>query len=94
MRYGQRARVISTKQDILHHDINYQMAPLTVRIMTAEERNKYGVGQITRVCKVCGEKKPIEMFGKNKSCRDGINKTCKICVNKKQKERNKQKKSA
>ena len=94
MRYGQRARVISTRQDILHHDINYQIAPLTVRIMTAEERNKYGVGQITRVCKVCGKKKPIEMFGKNKQNKDGINKTCKSCVNKKQRKREQQKKSA
>lgn len=35
-----------------------------------------------RVCKKCGEEKPIEEFAIGRDCKDGRRFTCKICMNK------------
>lgn len=41
---------------------------------------------ITHTCKKCSETKPIELFPKNKQCKDGYTYTCKDCHSKDSKE--------
>lgn len=40
----------------------------------------------TKICRVCGQEKPISEFGKSKQYKDGINTLCKKCRNAKQAE--------
>ena len=37
---------------------------------------------MNKICNECNLEKPIEMFGVNKSCKDGYNNKCKECKNK------------
>lgn len=34
---------------------------------------------LTRICKTCGKKKPIQMFVRNDGCQLGVTPTCKAC---------------
>lgn len=35
----------------------------------------------TKICRICGEEKPISDFPKHHQCKDGIDTRCKCCAN-------------
>lgn len=39
----------------------------------------------TKICRICGEEKPITDFPKHHQCKDGYNTLCKCCANARQK---------
>lgn len=35
----------------------------------------------SKKCRVCGETKPLDLYYRNKNCKDGHNSSCKVCMN-------------